>query len=157
MGMIGALKQVWPNTGERIMEDPAFLVDLLFAEDSEYFDLDQSWDGLHFLLSQVGEEHDPSLVETVLGGSQLPQDPNFIVGFVKSPLQVAEIAQSLTKLSEEFLYRYFQVDTMNELSLYPHTDWQEEDFHYLYSYFIGLSNYYQQAAQQKKAMVFCIW
>jgi hypothetical protein len=130
MGMIGALKQVWPNTGERIVEDPAFLVDLLFAEDSDYLDLDKSWDGLHFLLSQASEKSDSSLEGTVLGGIQLPQDPNFIAGFVKSPLQVAEIAQSLAKLSEKSLYRYFQVDTMNELSLYPRTNWQEEHFQY---------------------------
>ena len=157
MGMTGALKQVWPKTEERIIEDPAFLADLLFAEDGDYLNLDKSWDGLHYLLSMAGEKHDSSLTEAVLGGTPLAKDPNFVVIFVKSPSRVARIADSISALSSEELYQYFQVEEMNERSLYPHIDWQEEDFQYLYRYFTSVVDYYQEAAERNKAMVFCIW
>ena len=114
-------------------------------------DLDKSWDGLLWLISEERRKRkhmlpDPELLETqALMPVEHLDGASRRVGYA-TPDRVTEISKALDKIDPETLRAHYQPRAMRKASVYPNI-WDEPDsFDYLADYFATLRNTYRKAA-----------
>jgi Domain of unknown function (DUF1877) len=157
MVMIAHFSRVTAEEVEALVAD-ASKVKSLILESATAIDIDQSWDGLHFLLTgktiQQGFDETP-LAESILGGNELiGAERGFGLVRYHTATAVKEIAEALAKVTEADLLNNFDEYTM-EISVsgggFSLEDGDFED--YLYPYFQEVVEYYQIAARENQAML----
>lgn len=140
--------------------DDETLVELVQKEleeewDEEHlFETDKAWDALHRCFSDgtlnVTEEASP-LALCFFGGRILNEEPDYFVVLLE-PAQVSQTAEALAGVTKEWLRdRYFSLE-------FPDygTEKGEEDFEYSWENLEGLAAFYQQAAADRRWVVFTV-
>lgn len=114
---------------------------------------DKSWDFLHRALTdgQLGWDNGSfPLNHVVLGGEQLYSGDDYVMS-LKSPDQVAAVAEALRAISEDELRRGFRQIPAADLE---HS--YEEDFEYTWSWFDGLRAFWERAAKERRYVLFTV-
>jgi hypothetical protein len=124
-------------------------------------DLDKTWHGIHFLLTETDWDGEEPLCYLVKGGKEIG---NIDVGYgparsIKA-VQVKRFADALNNIEIEELKRRFNPKKMMELDIYP-TIWDrgpEEDdtLEYLIWGYNTLRAFVNEAAEKDKGLIFYI-
>lgn len=158
MSMIGYFTRIKRGKMEEIINSPELLPDILFVGKNPKLEIDKSWHGIHFLLTGSSWGGDPPLSYAVLGGHPL-ESKEFEWDYgspqYKTPEEVRQVYQVLSKLSLDELKNQYDPDKFWEADIYPHI-WGEEgeDLEYLLSYLKDIIDFYKAAVENDEAIIF---
>ncbi|MCB9482343.1 MAG: YfbM family protein [Desulfobacteraceae bacterium] len=121
-------------------------------------DLDKAWHGIHFLLTGSDWEGDPPLNFLVAGGTEVGDiDVGYGPVRVFRALEVADINNALSKVTEDYLRTRFEPDIMTKKGIYPEIwdkDSEDDDtFSYLLGYFDELKSFICDAVSKNLGIV----
>lgn len=160
MGCLGVHFAITAEQAAQLLaaEDDEALVDIVTDEIEEawelVFETDKAWDALHRSLSNGTlscGEGEPPLNRVFFGGQVLNTEADYFVVLL-TPEQVQELAPALAKVTEPWLRaRYFDQ---------PFPDYQgeksSEDWDYTFGNFKGLPEFFAQAAQAGRYVIFTV-
>ena len=126
----------------------------------ECFDIDKSWQAIHFLLTGQVEGGSPPLAWVVLGDAELPDvgsyardgDPLRML----SAAQVQTIAQELVNISAEQLLSRATVAEMIAKDVHYVSEDEMTERDYISHHYERLRNFYTEAAERKNAVLVCL-
>lgn len=126
----------------------------------EMFDIDKSWQAIHFLLTGHLEGGSPPLSWVVFGGAELPDHNNYTRGGnllrMLSPAQVQTVAQELAKISAEQLLSRATVAQMASMGVYSVSEDEVAERDYISHHYERLKHFYTEAAERKNAVLLCL-
>lgn len=161
MGMIGCFSAIDAKELAAIQSNPALIEDFLFPDDDlgepeHSIDVDNSWHGLHYLLTGHAGEAQGPLAQAILGGQSIGEDLGMGPARILTPPQVKEIAAELDRLTDEDLRARYKPVEMTALQIYPVLIWErdgEEGFDYLVENFEVMAAFYRDAAARGDGVV----
>lgn len=113
-------------------------------------DLDKSWDGILWLISEERREREFMLVDASLPETQALMPTERLDGTdvaYATPKAVLAITTALDAFDEETLREHFKPKAMKSADVYPNIWDQPESFDYLASSFEQLRDMYRKAAE----------
>lgn len=162
--MIGHFLKITPAFLREVIEDPNRATELVYPEDDSYpepptaLDLDKAWHLIHFLLAGETWGGDGPLAAAVLGGDALEEtDAGYGPFRYLQPEQVREVAEALTRVDSEDLWRNFDAKKVAKAEVYP-SGWEggEDDKQYICQNFDELKKFYGEAAAAGSALLLYI-
>lgn len=158
MGMTCNLLRVSAAELEAYKQDSNLLVERIKAAstDAAHYDIDQSWDGIVFLLTgKNSSDGSHSLSRIIFSGQYIDKEQKLDYGPANylSPDEVATLNETIanTKLSD--LKPRFDAALMKEEGVYPNA-WEHEDaLDYLLEYFETIQEIYALATKHKEAII----
>lgn len=123
-------------------------------EEDWVMETDKSWDSMHRCLTDGKlefENGDYPLNHCILGGTQLYDGEDYIIS-LKTPQQVRDVAAALKNIGEADLRKWHD---KIERETYPGTV-DEVNFEYTWSWFRGLPEFYANAAEAKRSVIFTV-
>ncbi|ULC58642.1 YfbM family protein [Flaviramulus sp. BrNp1-15] len=121
-------------------------------------DLDKSWDGIIFLLSNGGTYRDSKKVVTnisriILSGQNLTELDNYgITASYLTSKQVKQCINELIKITEKKLYSRFDSKLMSDRGVYDFDSFiMNPDFKHFFNYYQIVKEFYNDAAKKGKA------
>lgn len=108
-------------------------------------DMDKSWHGLHYLLSDSAEPIDGA-AGFLLNGEEVPDIGDGEV-FTHTAAEVAEFSKLLSATTAIDLLGRYDSERMRGLELYPQLAWDQQDFDYLLEYYNALRPFIQRHAE----------
>ncbi len=156
MSMVAIYQKVTSEKLKGLIDNPETLSDFLFSEESyeEGFDIDKTWQAIHFLLNHHPWEGDLPLFNVVFGGKVI-SDEDFGYGPARylTIEEVNAVNVALNNITPEELWSRFDVDAFRTNDIYPGFEGTKDDKECICSYYKRLQNYFQQAANEKLAMI----
>lgn len=159
--MIQHFKQITPDKFLEIDKDTSVIPQIL-RDDEHYpqISIDQSWDGIHFLLAGkiAGDNFDQSNPKEwiMVGWGEWGPDVGYGPSRFVAPKEVTQLANYLSKLRDEDLKKNFDPAKMNELGAYPDGVWDEENIlDWLMENYHKVKDFYINAAKGGNAVL--IW
>ncbi len=147
---------------KKLLANPDAIQDIVWSDlhDDEnfgFFDLQQSWQAVHFLLTGTGWDVDPEvpISQVVLGGDEVGPDA-FGYGPARcmKPDVVKAIAEALKTLDLDALSTKYSKEEFVEADLYSFDASEfEEEIGILIDYLDGLTEFYGEAAEQGNAVL----
>lgn len=135
---------------EAIVEEIESAWDVEFLQET-----DKAWDAIHRCLSDGTLAYDGGtfpLNRVILGGQPLYEAEGYIVSFVPKG-EVPDVAAALATVTEAwFRQRYFALTETN----YPPGYMDEENFAAHWEYLEMLRDFYQHAAEARRAVIFTV-
>ena len=160
MGMTGHLRRVRAEELDALLADSSGIAEFVFPDGgapADDIDIDQTWHGLHFLLTGSAYGGSGPLAKAVLGGT--PIGPELSTGPVLSVTvaQVVEVAEALAGLDRDEVEQRFDAEQMIDSGIYPDI-WQDGDFarDYALQDLGRVTEHYRDAAANGDAMFFYI-
>ncbi|MBX9666352.1 MAG: YfbM family protein [Candidatus Obscuribacterales bacterium] len=162
MSMCAYLESVSQRKLKKLLANPEAIHDIIWSdthdeENSGFFELQESWQTVHFLLTGTAwdVDEDNPLTQTVLGGQEIGPDA-FGYGPARfmTADQVKKIAESLKSVDlNELKSKYSQTD-FSQAELYAFDGGNfEEVVAILVDYLDGLSEFYAEAAANGDAVL----
>ncbi|PSK90801.1 DUF1877 family protein [Taibaiella chishuiensis] len=161
MGHYTKLLQLSPE--KLAIENRQTLFSRFFRDSSEtgndsIIDIDKSREGILFLLKGSSESvNQEETYEKLFNGAVIDfpmEEGDEVVYHVLTPEEVREIKDSLIGVDITTLYKNYDPLVMMASGVYPDIwSYGKESYDYLHSYFIGLRNFIDKAAQESKAVV----
>ncbi len=160
MSMIANLMRVSSKELADYLNDSSLLENRIFndeAEDENLVDIDQSWNGLIYLLTgQHGENIDHPLLKVLFSDQYIneEQDLGYGPAHYLTPEQVRDLNNQISKITIAELKQKDNPEKMNALGVYPPI-WDEGDsaFEFLEDGFTILQEAYSNAAEKGEAMI----
>lgn len=123
----------------------------------EILDLDKSWHGLHYLMTESDWEGDEPLCYLVKGGEPVGDvDMGYGPARALRPETVRIFSAAVASLSTEQLAARFNPQLMTELTIYP-SNWEhesvEDSLSYIFGYLETLRVFLQETAKQKQGLI----
>lgn len=123
-------------------------------ESEQFAELDKSWEGLHRSLTDGKFAWDNGIFplnHVIMGGEQIYNEDDYIMS-LKTPNQVAEIAEAVGKISKENLRNgYHKISTDDE----GYAEFlSNEDFEYTWTWFENSVEFWKRAASDKRFVLF---
>ena len=153
------INELLNKTAEEVYET----VEELQEMEENVLDIDKMWDGLHFLLTDVGAaqplEGNP-LSEAIVGVKNFSDDEeaDFITYII--PERVAIIMDALKSFDIEKSIEEFQPERFAQNEIYPNI-WMREDKEDLQEelkeYFLKLVSFYEMVVEQGKGIIVSIY
>lgn len=166
MGMIASYRMVDMETIDRLLQLDDYdlteeLQEIINNTSLEVLDIDEYWDGLHFLLTGktvATPQYNNPLSEAVIGAHPFNEDKNFFT-FLR-PGDIREIIDSLSSLQKRVLEKNFFPEQFSQNKIYP-AIWQshppQELFSLLYDRSLKpLLQFYRKADKKGKAVIISI-
>ncbi len=160
--MVGNFLRVTNDELEEYLNDSSKLDDRLELEfeleESNIVDIDKSWEGIHFLLTEQNSENLDHPLAKVLFSEQIideDQDLGYGPGRYLRPDQVKNISSEIAKLSTEDLKARYDPAKMDDLNIYP-TGWTKNGdglLDYLLEYFEIVKDVYSKASANNEALI----
>ncbi len=148
-----------PEQLTQISGKPAEAAKILNRSKGEaVFDLDRSWQGLHYLLNETAWEPRSVAGQAVLGGATIFPDVGGGPALLITADRVKLIAAALARLSPSELSTHYDGAAMDQLKIYPQ-DWQKQGpagREALLGSLLKLSDFYQRAAERGEALLLTI-
>ncbi len=116
--------------------------------------LEKSWQFIHYLLTGSIDQAPPPLGNAVLGGTEIGEERDYGRVRFLTPPQVHDVAEALSGISSDDLFRRFDIETMRTANVYPRSD--HTDREWVQHYFDLLCRYYSDAAANGNAMLLWI-
>jgi hypothetical protein len=164
MSLIGNYLRITPSELRRLIGQPATLVDLLtrvldsedgdVPADGRWLEIDEAWQGIHFLLTGRPTGGRRPLADAVLGGTPIGEELGYGPARYLDPKQVKSVAHALAKLDEEEFRSRFDAEKLRSAGIYP-CSWDngEDDIDYLADYYTQLVDFFRQVAEAGDAML----
>lgn len=176
MGMIGFYRRVTPGELRQLQSDPDSIQDFLYPPEEESaryqalmnnqplpgsrnFDVDKSWQAIHFLLCGSIDESEPPLGNAVLGGEVLGDvDLGYGPPRYLTSGEVKDVSQALAAIDiDEFMSRFDYETMIQEGALFSNTSaTEDEEREYVRSHYPPLQSYFREAADAGDAMILWI-
>lgn len=162
MAMCAYFESISQRKLKRLLANPDAIHDIIWSdlhddENSGFFELQEFWQQLHFLLTGTAwdvDEENP-ITQVVLGGQEVGPDA-FGYGparFIK-PEQVKLIATALKDLDLVDLKTRYSKEEFAEANLYSFVPEQfDEDLNILVDYLDGFLEFYGEAAERGDAVI----
>ncbi|MBC7818090.1 MAG: YfbM family protein [Planctomycetaceae bacterium] len=161
MSMIGNYRRLTPLELNSLRENPRSVMAFLYSADrsrppeNRHLDIEKSWHVIHFLLNGDAWDGDSTLVNVVLGGSDL-SDEGFGYGTVRFllPDEVREVSEALSDVPAFELLQRFDAEALNDAEIYPH-GWSDDskEGEYIRGHYVALQEFFDQAAKAGDAML----
>jgi len=160
MGMTGHLRRVRVADLDSLLADSSGIAEFIFPDEglpADDIDIDQTWHGLHFLLTGSAFEGSGPLALVVLGGTALESELSSGPVLYVSVAQVAQVADALEALDRDELEQRFDPEQMIANDIYPGI-WHDGDFarDYALQDLGRITELYRKAASNGDAMPFYI-
>ncbi|MEJ8843860.1 YfbM family protein [Lacibacter sp. H375] len=161
MSMIANLLRVTTSELEEYLKDSSLLESRIYndetdEEDPNLVDIDQSWDGIVFLLTGNSFENNTHPLANVLFSDQVideEQDLGYGPGQYLTAEQVKELHAQIATISTEELKKRFDAGKMKEVGVFPDV-WDNPDtVDYLIEYFETIKEVYALAAKNHEALI----
>jgi hypothetical protein len=160
MGMVGYFTAISPEALHDIQSDPDKMEEFLFPNDGDgepenTIDVDKSWHGIHFILTEIAKTGSTVLESTILGGEPLGEDLGYGPPRILSPSEVKLIATALSCISIEQIESVFDPAAMDDAGIYPQI-WVrdgKESLEYMTNYFPSLVAFYAEAASRGDGVI----
>ena len=138
--------------------DSEFFSAIRFSLRDQTIDLDQSWHGIHYLLTGSPDPGAYPLDFLLAGGLEVGEgNASFGAPRAFSPDEVQEIWRALEPITTDFLKAQFSAEALSENQVYPQNGWDtssDSDFtDYLSPNFSELREFVETAAQARQAVV----
>lgn len=159
--MIANLLRVTTAELEEYLKDSSLLESRIYndetdEEDPNLVDIDQSWDGIVFLLTGNSFENNTHPLANVLFSTQVideEQDLGYGPGQYVKAKQVKELHEQLSNISTDALKKNFDAGKMKEAGVFPDV-WDNPDtVDYLIEYFETIKEVYALAAKNDEAII----
>jgi hypothetical protein len=161
--MIGNYAMADEETISKILNGKLSSVKFLYGKDDnepeDLIDIDKTWYAIHFTLTGDAGVGDDALSKVVLGMHPLgDEDVGYGPPMYLTASDVAEVSSALQVVSEDDFTERFSVLEMKENNIYPVTsDENEEEFlEYCLGYYVGLKDFFAEAAERGLGVVFWI-
>lgn len=160
MAVIGCFAPISSVTLKHLHDNPHEVPGFLFPEDGHAVppgtvDIDEVWDGLHFLL---GRQH-PDFISpeslAVMGGIKIGDDLGHGPARVLTPAAVRIIALCLEEMSPDHLAMQYDPVRMDSIGVYPET-WRqhgEDGLEYIMDGYQRLFRFYHGARLRCTGMI----
>lgn len=160
MAVIGCFAPISSVTLKHLHDNPDEIRDFIFADGGSgvppgTIDIDETWDGLHFLL---GRQH-PDFISpeslAVLGGIKIGDDLGHGPARVHTPAAVRIIALCLEDLSPDHLVMQYDAERMDAIGVYPKR-WRErgeDGLDYIMDGYLRLFRFYNDARLRCTGMI----
>lgn len=150
MGMECELWQITVSQLEELLESDEALDSLICGEDdamtAKSIDIGKAWHILHFCMTGETEGEVLPLSYAIMTG--IPIADNYIDGAAYLlPDAVSDVADALSKLSENEMIRRFKDEAIGNPDVY-HSQWDEDDPDEFFGYFNRLKRFYQEAVEK---------
>ena len=112
-------------------------------------DIDKAWHGIHFMLSQIGQQQ-MAFALAVLGGEEVGDDVGYGPARFLTAQQVKAVATSLSELDETHFCEQFLPEAMEAAEIYPTGIWVRDGYEaleYLLENYRQMVFFYQQTAE----------
>lgn len=161
MSMIANLLRVTKAELEEYLNDSSLLENRIYNEESDeedpnLVDIDQSWDGIVFLLTGKSFENNSHPLAKILFSEQFideEQDLGYGPGQYVTAEQVKEIHEKISMISVDELKKRFDPKVMKDQGVFPDV-WDNPDtFSYLTDYFETVKEVYALAAKNDEAVI----
>lgn len=159
-GMTAHLLQATPGELSRYLDDSALLAQRIHAggdaPDERRYDIDQSWDGIIYLLTGQNSSSGHPLSKVIFSGQLIDKEQDLGTGpaHYLLPAQVQELHTTLREIQPEMLKARFNAAEMKANSVYPGNAWEQEGTDdYLVEYFELLQEIIAVAARNGDALI----
>lgn len=160
MSMIGNLLRVTKSELQEYLKNSSLLEEKIYDDETEnenLVDIDKSWDGIIYLLTEQSlatAEH--NLVKVLFSGQLISEEQDLGYGpaHYLTPEQVAELNNEISAIKIDDLKEKFDPEKMNKLEIYP-AIWDEGDdaFDYVADGFLTLQNVFAHATKNGEAII----
>jgi len=161
MGMTGTYVATDESTIQKILAKQLSAIDFLYDKNNELptpnLNIDKSWDAMHFTLTGTMQEviENEPLSKVVLGGKPLdPEADEDSEHFYFTISDVKEANTALQSISTEDFKAKWDFAAQRKNNVYPMINVNDAD-NFL-EYFVKIKEFYDQAAQQSKCIIFFI-
>lgn len=121
-----------------------------------HFDIDKTWQIIHFLLTGDSYEGSPPERNVIFGKSILSDEVDIGYGPARflNVIEVKEVHRFLQGLSADELWGRFDLDAIRKANVYPE-NWtgDEEDREYLTDYYLNLVDFYARASENNLCLI----
>lgn len=163
MGVMWCGYRVTDDLAKKILADED-LFDEFFedpGENGEDFDIDKSWDVIHFLATGQRSESKHPLSRMMFGGKESRFELSMGPAMYQSPEMVKTIAAALEEVSDDDLRSRYDPQVLAQNEIYPgKAFWQSVDPSFFEDYILDnfheLQEQYAAAAQNGQAMFTCM-
>ena len=125
--------------------------------ETEIYDLDKAWHGIHFLLTGTPEGGEFPLNFIAHGGKEIGEDIGYGPLRVLFSKEVEELKQRLEKMPVNDIAKKYNIEALNKNEIYPLTNnWTEEDKSWLIEEYDGLRNFIIDASKNQKIIFVAI-
>lgn len=163
MGMVCNLLRVTPSQLEEYIKNSSLLEKRVYpdgdyVEDPCLIDLDKSWDGIIYLLTEQSaiSENTHPLLKVLFSNVSVDEEQDMGYGPAQyiTEREVAELNSILSKITLSDLKQKFNPSKMTEADVYPEI-WEEGEqaFEYIAEYFKNVQEFYAEAARNKEAII----
>ena len=161
MSMIANFLRVTKAELEEFLNDSSLLESRIYNDESDeedpcLVDIDQSWDGIVFLLTGKSFENNTHPLAKVLFSDQLideEQDLGYGPAQYVTAEQVKELHDQIATISTDELRKRFDAGKMKEAGVFPDV-WENPDtVDYLIEYFETIKEVYALAAKKDEAII----
>ena len=152
MSMHGYFVQLSPEQLEALIADPSEVSGFIFSQDDQY-EIDQSWQGIHFLLTGDAWGGEVPLANVVLGGTEIGDDVGYGSACYLTADEVSAAATALKDITPDVLRSRYVATELSDNRIYPEI-WDRDDaVEFLTSWYESLRDYYMDAAAKRNAML----
>ncbi len=158
--------RVDPNVIDHCKQNPSFCEDVLAGDEDglfETFDVEQSWDAVHFAVSpnrafpDQGELDEYLVYDWSITGAE-PVHTGLNLGHGPARLltldQVRQVAESLAGMSEKDCKEAFDLEAMETAEVNPNVSQMgAKAWDYVWDHFIRLREFYRRAAGDGHAVI----
>lgn len=157
MSKFGYFLALKPEQADELVRDPALAADFVAeaVEDqdelgADFLDVDKSWHGIHFLLTDAVTGGEPPLTWVVFAPTSIGEG----IGSVRvlMPDDVVTVSKALAPNTADKLKRKCDWSVMNDREIYPQ-GWRAGDEQYIAENFTSLKKLYESAARRRMAIV----
>ncbi|MCG2613776.1 YfbM family protein [Terrimonas sp. NA20] len=131
-------------------------LDSIEEGDASLVDIDQSWEGILFLLTgQNLEQLDHPLGKALFSNQQIDQQQDLGYGPAQylTPDQVKELDKKLAAISAEDFRKGFDSDKMSEMGIHPNIWSQDYALDYVSEYFESVQEVFALASKNDEAII----
>jgi hypothetical protein len=159
MSKIGYFLAVKPEQAEEFVHDlasvAAFVAEAVEYQDDlgvDFLDVDKSWHGIHYLLTDAVADVGAPLAWVVFAPTLIGEDVGHGPARILMPHAVLEVSKALAPMTVEKLTRRCDWGVMNDRKIYPQ-GWRAGDEAYIAENFNSLKKLYESAARRRVAIV----
>lgn len=159
MSMIFNILRVTENELESYLKNSSLLeerLDKIEEGDTRLVDIDQSWEGILFLLTgQNLEQLDHPLGKALFSNQVIDQqqDLGYGPGHYLAPDQVKELNDKLAAISTDNFRKGFDAGKMSEIGVHPNIWTHESALDYLSEYFESIQEAFALASKNDEAII----
>lgn len=158
MSMIGNFFAIEEAKAKELMSNPDSIEEFIYSEESpideseNFLDIDKSWHGIHFILTNNVWEGEPPARDVILGGEAVGEDVGYGPARFLSVEEVKKVNSYLSGINSNYIKEKYNPEELEKNEIYPN-GWGDEDYDYLVGYFEDLKKFYEKAASENKMVI----